>query len=186
MKRVESSDFDPVRRVEKVESPIGLNLSSRTSTLEHFNPDSGSAAQGETPVQTPARRDEGAPTESHHQAIGRKVLARLARQAQANRAASRRLLAYGRLAPMDMPATSAAPLERLLTEEDLARLLHVELQQVERLRVRREGPPVVRVAPRTIRYRPADVERWLASRTQMPTEHRGAMSMDRPEKVANG
>lgn len=87
---------------------------------------------------------------------------------------------------MDTPATSAAPLERLLTEEDLARLLQVELQQVERLRARREGPPVVRVAPRTIRYRPVDVECWLASRTQMPTKRPETTSADGAEKVANG
>ncbi len=66
---------------------------------------------------------------------------------------------------MDTPDTSLPSIERLLTEEELARVLHVELQQVEKMRARREGPPVVRVAPRTIRYRPADVERWLAART---------------------
>jgi predicted DNA-binding transcriptional regulator AlpA len=71
---------------------------------------------------------------------------------------------------MNAPDIIAALSERLLTEDELARLLHVELQQVERLRTRREGPPVVRVAPRTVRYRLADVERWLASRTQMPRQ----------------
>jgi predicted DNA-binding transcriptional regulator AlpA len=84
-----------------------------------------------------------------------------------------------------MDANDSIPVlpERLITEEELAQLLHVDLQKVERLRSRREGPPVVRVAPRTIRYRPADVERWLTSRTRMPAERRGAIDT---EKVANG
>ena len=54
--------------------------------------------------------------------------------------------------------------EGLMTEAELARLLHVSLSTVKRLRVSGEGPPYVKIGPRAIRYRREDVEAWLKRR----------------------
>ena len=51
----------------------------------------------------------------------------------------------------------------LMTEAELAAELGVCRRTVTRWRVTRSGPPHVRLG-RAIRYRAADVERWLAAR----------------------
>jgi hypothetical protein len=68
------------------------------------------------------------------------------------------------MSDMDAPALTQSQFERLLTEEELAAHLHVELTLLERNRRSGLGPPHVRVGRRTIRYRPADVERWLGAK----------------------
>jgi excisionase family DNA binding protein len=51
--------------------------------------------------------------------------------------------------------------EELITEQELARLLSVSLSTVKRLRASGEGPPVIRIGKRAIRYRRSDVQAWL-------------------------
>lgn len=55
--------------------------------------------------------------------------------------------------------------ERLLAPGDVAAMLGVTPRAVEAWRGRRVGPAYVRVG-RVIRYRRADVEAWVASRTE--------------------
>jgi hypothetical protein len=56
---------------------------------------------------------------------------------------------------------SASPSDVLWTLEETAARLRVKKRQVQRL-----GVPAVRLGHRTLRYRPADVERWLAERVE--------------------
>lgn len=53
--------------------------------------------------------------------------------------------------------------ERLWSPRDLAEYLQVPLGTVYRWNSMGGGPPVLRVG-RHVRYRPADVERWLVER----------------------
>lgn len=55
---------------------------------------------------------------------------------------------------------------RVLTLAEVARALGVSVASVRRLISRGEGPPVVRVTPRRLGIREADLERWLLSRTE--------------------
>ena len=60
-------------------------------------------------------------------------------------------------------------MEKLLTTEDLAELIHLTPEQIRR-RVREEPgsmPPVVRIG-RFLLFRPRDVERWIESHIQGP------------------
>jgi excisionase family DNA binding protein len=63
----------------------------------------------------------------------------------------------------------------LLTEEEVANRLHVSLASIRRWRLERRGPQFIKVGS-LVRYRPEDLETWLAS---LPTG--GA----RLSKVAN-
>ena len=54
--------------------------------------------------------------------------------------------------------------DRLLTTEDLAAMLRLPKRTVADWRQRSGGPPAVKIG-RHVRYRPADVEAWLTSRT---------------------
>jgi prophage regulatory protein len=56
--------------------------------------------------------------------------------------------------------------EEMLTEPEVARLLGVSLSTVKRLRASGEGPPVIKVGKRAIRYRRRDVEAWLRRRVE--------------------
>lgn len=53
--------------------------------------------------------------------------------------------------------------ERLWSVHELAEFLGVPVQTIYWWRYRGEGPPAVRIG-RHLRFRPADVERWLAER----------------------
>jgi excisionase family DNA binding protein len=53
--------------------------------------------------------------------------------------------------------------ERLLSPHEVAAFLGVPLQTIYRWRYLHEGPPGYRVG-RHVRYRPADIERWLETR----------------------
>lgn len=53
--------------------------------------------------------------------------------------------------------------ERLWTVEELARFLGVPVATVYQWRYRRQGPPGIRVG-RHLRFRRADIERWLSER----------------------
>lgn len=94
------------------------------------------AAHHEVPVQTSAHQDYPVAPESHDQAIGRKVLARLARQAQANRAASQRLHA-AIWAVLD--AACGERLSAFQVREQLMGLPRVTLRTIQRHMRQRES-----------------------------------------------
>jgi predicted DNA-binding transcriptional regulator AlpA len=50
----------------------------------------------------------------------------------------------------------------LLTEEEVEKRLHVSLASIRRWRVERRGPQFIKVGS-LVRYRPEDLESWLAS-----------------------
>lgn len=50
----------------------------------------------------------------------------------------------------------------LLTEYDVAQRLHVSLASLRRWRLERRGPRFIKVSS-LVRYRPEDVEEWLAA-----------------------
>jgi excisionase family DNA binding protein len=56
-------------------------------------------------------------------------------------------------------------MEKLLTSEDVAELLGIGPETFGDMRRAGEGPPVIKLGHRTLRYRPEDVDAWLAQRT---------------------
>ena len=56
----------------------------------------------------------------------------------------------------------------LLTQRQAAAVLGLSERTVERMRVAGNGPRFVRMG-RSIRYRPADIENWIASRVVSST-----------------
>ena len=50
----------------------------------------------------------------------------------------------------------------LLTEEEVAKRLHVSLASIRRWRLERRGPQFIKVGS-LVRYRPENLESWLAS-----------------------
>ena len=54
-------------------------------------------------------------------------------------------------------------MQPLLTQDEAADLLKLSVRTVERLRVTGAGPKFLKIR-NSVRYRPADVEAWLASR----------------------
>jgi len=52
----------------------------------------------------------------------------------------------------------------VLAPEDVARTLKVATRTLDRWRISGEGPPFVRVGPRKVGYRQADLEAWLDGR----------------------
>lgn len=61
----------------------------------------------------------------------------------------------------------------LLTQLEAATLLHLSERTLERLRVSGAGPKFVRLG-RSIRYRPTDIEAYIASRVVSSTSERAA------------
>lgn len=68
----------------------------------------------------------------------------------------------------------------LLTEEEVAKRLHVSLASIRRWRLERRGPQFIKVGS-LVRYRPEDLESWLAS---LPTG--GAQLVKAETGPANG
>jgi predicted DNA-binding transcriptional regulator AlpA len=62
-----------------------------------------------------------------------------------------------------MPSNNTVS-ESLLDEKDVATFLHVSLGTVRRWRLFRKGPKYIKVSDASVRYRPADVDAYLASR----------------------
>ena len=60
--------------------------------------------------------------------------------------------------------------DTLMTTEQLARMLGVDPSSVRRWRTSTpvQGPPFIRMSDRVVKYRRADVERWLNSRRVDP------------------
>ena len=50
----------------------------------------------------------------------------------------------------------------LLTEEDVAKQLHVSVASLRRWRIERRGPQFIKVGS-LVRYRPEELEAWLAA-----------------------
>jgi predicted DNA-binding transcriptional regulator AlpA len=55
-------------------------------------------------------------------------------------------------------------MEKLLTSEDVAEMLGIGPETFGDMRRAGDGPPVIKLGHRTLRYRPADVDAWLISR----------------------
>jgi predicted DNA-binding transcriptional regulator AlpA len=66
-------------------------------------------------------------------------------------------------------------MQPLLTQDEAAEILKLSVRTVERLRVSGRGPKFLKIF-RSVRYRPADVEVWLASRIVSSTS----------EEIGNG
>ncbi len=54
-------------------------------------------------------------------------------------------------------------MQDLLTEQEVSRQLHVSLAALRRWRLERRGPQFIKVGS-LVRYRPKELEQWLASR----------------------
>jgi len=61
----------------------------------------------------------------------------------------------------------------LLTECDVAQRLHVSLASLRRWRLERRGPRFIKVSS-LVRYRPEDIEEWLAALPTGGTEAKQA------------
>ncbi|WP_114856462.1 helix-turn-helix domain-containing protein [Brachybacterium sp. YJGR34] len=84
-----------------------------------------------------------------------------------------------------MSTTPTRP-ARLLTSDDLAELLGVELRTIERWRKSGKGPPFM-LFGRTVRYHPTRVQQWMVSREQGgPSSSRGATSNTRGVPAGTG
>lgn len=69
--------------------------------------------------------------------------------------------------------TTPARTARLLTTDDLADMVGVEVRTIERWRKSGDGPPFM-LFGRTIRYHPARVQAWMLAREQgTPARRRG-------------
>ena len=53
-------------------------------------------------------------------------------------------------------------MQNLLTEQDVSRQLHVSLATLRRWRLEGRGPKFIKVSS-LVRYRPEELEEWLAS-----------------------
>ncbi len=66
---------------------------------------------------------------------------------------------------MTTPAVTPAP---LWTEQQLADYLGISVRTPQQWRQRGDGPQYLKVGA-SVRYRPVDVDRWLAERTRAHT-----------------
>jgi predicted DNA-binding transcriptional regulator AlpA len=64
-------------------------------------------------------------------------------------------------------------MQPLLTQRQCAEMLALSERTLERLRVTGAGPKFLRIR-HSVRYRPADVEQWLASRIVRSTSEETA------------
>jgi len=55
------------------------------------------------------------------------------------------------------------PIEPLLREGDVAKILNVSVQQIRTMRRINTGPKVTRIGARTVRYSPSDIRAYLTS-----------------------
>jgi len=64
----------------------------------------------------------------------------------------------------DAPGTAPASAGRLLTPEDLAHLTGLSIETLAQWRSQRRGIPFVKISRNCVRYRQADLDRWLEER----------------------
>jgi excisionase family DNA binding protein len=72
-------------------------------------------------------------------------------------------------------------MQDLLTEQEVSRQLHVSLAALRRWRLERRGPQFIKVGS-LVRYRPEELEQWLAARPTGGSPERprvGIASMNR-------
>lgn len=83
-------------------------------------------------------------------------------------------------ADLDSPALNPGvpqqPTTRLLTTEEVARLLRVDPSSVRRWRAERppQGPPFIRLSERVVLYDTGDLQSWLDERRTTPRSRRRA------------
>jgi hypothetical protein len=65
------------------------------------------------------------------------------------------------------------PLPRLMTEQALSCLIEVSCSSLQKMRVRGDGPPYIKVG-RLVRYDPDSARAWLASRVTTSTSQKAA------------
>ena len=57
----------------------------------------------------------------------------------------------------------------LLSAKEASRLLKVSLSWLAKARMRGDGPPYIRISPRSIRYAEAALIQWMKSRQRLST-----------------
>jgi predicted DNA-binding transcriptional regulator AlpA len=60
-------------------------------------------------------------------------------------------------------APTSNPLQELLTERDVARIIGLSVASVRRWRLLRQGPRYLKIGS-AVRYKPEDISEWLESR----------------------
>jgi hypothetical protein len=58
----------------------------------------------------------------------------------------------------------AAPMRALLSAQDVAGITGLSVETLAQWRSQRKGIPFVKISRNCVRYRPADLEAWLAER----------------------
>ena len=71
-----------------------------------------------------------------------------------------------------MQANEVNP-ERLLTRDEVEALFGISRRYLEVSAVRGDGPPMIRVGSRMVRYRVGDLREWLDARRVSSTSDRG-------------
>jgi predicted DNA-binding transcriptional regulator AlpA len=56
-----------------------------------------------------------------------------------------------------------------LTPKEAARLLKVSLSWLAKARMRGDGPPFIKISPRSIRYTDAAIAQWMKGRQRLST-----------------
>ena len=67
---------------------------------------------------------------------------------------------------------------RLINDKELAHKLGIGVQTLRNMRARRQGPPYIKIGRRTVRYREADVEKFLSANTITPTNNLRGKEME--------
>jgi len=57
---------------------------------------------------------------------------------------------------------------------DAARYVALSESTLTKLRMTKDGPPFVKVGPRAVAYRKADLDAWLIARLRQSTSHKAA------------
>jgi predicted DNA-binding transcriptional regulator AlpA len=65
--------------------------------------------------------------------------------------------------------SAASPVIILLTPKEVARLLKVSLSWLAKARMRGDGPPFIKISPRSIRYADAAIAQWTKGRQRLST-----------------
>jgi predicted DNA-binding transcriptional regulator AlpA len=68
--------------------------------------------------------------------------------------------------------------EKLMNDKELAEMLEIGVQTLRNMRARRQGPPYIKIGRRTVRYREADVEKFLSANTITPPNNLRGNAME--------
>lgn len=72
------------------------------------------------------------------------------------------------------------PIEPLLREGDVAKILNVSVQQIRTMRRMNNGPKVTRIGARTVRYSPSDIRAYLTSFQPKQTNQEAPVAQKHP------